>query len=79
MASHVGTKLSRLIRERSYLSGEVGRLQESARRIQAEIADARARLKAIKAAELPKALKRLAEVDRLIQVDAPGIDPNDIR
>ena len=33
MANHVGTKLARLIRERSYLSGEVDRLQEAAQLI----------------------------------------------
>ncbi len=78
MTNPVGIKLARLIRERSYLSGEIARLEESAQRVERDIAAARIRLKTLRSVELAKAQQRLTEVDRLIQEDAPGIDPNDI-
>jgi hypothetical protein len=78
MANHVGTKLSRLIRERSYLSGEIARLRESEQAILAEIEAATARLTGLRDVDLRKAQERLDEIDGLIHVEAPSIDPNDI-
>jgi hypothetical protein len=78
MANHVGTKLSRLIRERSYLSGELARLRDSEQAILAEIEAATARLTGLRDVDMRKAQERLDEIDGLIHVEAPAIDPNDI-
>jgi septation ring formation regulator EzrA len=78
MANHVGTKLSRLIRERSYLSGELARLRDSERAILAEIEAATERLTRLRDGDIHKARERLNELDRLIHEEAPSIDPNDI-
>lgn len=77
MANHIGTKLSRLIRERSYLSGEIERLEEAAQDLQREIEALRAKRKT-KVVELKRVRLRLVEVDDFIRADAPNIDPNDI-
>ncbi|MBU6514158.1 MAG: hypothetical protein KGR99_17805 [Betaproteobacteria bacterium] len=70
MARQVGTKLLRLIRERSYLSGELPILEKAVSDRSAELQAAREGLEVARA--------KIAELDAQIVALVPGIDPNDV-
>lgn len=70
MANYVGLKLSRLIKERAYLSGSLSSTQK-------EVDDLRSKLKT-KENELAQKTDRIAEVDKLI-AEQSAIDTADIR
>ena len=70
MARHLSTKLLRLIRERSYLSGELPILEKAVSDRSAELQAAREDVEAARA--------KIADLDAQIVALAPGIDPNDI-
>ncbi len=70
MANYVGLNLSRLIKERAYLSGSLPSMQK-------EVVDLQSNLKA-KENELAQSTDRLAELDKQI-AELSAIDPNDIR
>lgn len=71
MARRLSTKLLRLIRERSYLAGEVTRLEQVVAERLADLEQAQARVAAAKA--------QLAEMDTTITTLEPTLRPDDIR
>ena len=71
MARKLGTKILRLIRERSSLQGELPSLEKVVAERESELQVAREKLERI--------TSRLAEVDRTIVAMAPSIDPTEIR
>lgn len=66
----IGTKLSRLIRERAYLAGEIPILDGEISALRRGLKEARARHK--------KTTDRIQELDRLL-TDLSAIDPTKIR
>lgn len=70
MANYVGTKLSRLIKERAYRSGDLNSLQKEADELSARLKKARGTIR--------QQAKAIAKLDEQIET-LSAIDPNDIR
>ena len=78
MANHVSLRLSRLIRQRSYLSGEVVRAHQRVMDLTEEVAAARARLHQAQQ-ELANLQQWRVDLDKTIRKEAPSIDPSYIQ
>ena len=78
MPHNISLRLTRLIRERSYLSGEVVRGHQRVMDLIEEVGQARARLHQAEQ-ELGSLKRRREQLDRLIRQEAPSIDPTNIQ
>ena len=70
MANHVGTQLSRLLKERVYLSGNAERIEAEISKLQAQIDE--------KHSALQQEVARIRELDEAI-AELSDIDPNDLK
>lgn len=77
MPKRVSNRLSRLIRERSYLSGEIVRAHDRIIDLTKAMGELRTQLFEVKA-DLEKREARKAELDRLIRQGSSAIDPTEI-
>ena len=78
MANHISLRLSRLIRQRSYLSGEVVRAHQRVMDLTEEVAAARAKLHQAQQ-ELANLQQWRVDLDKTIRKEAPSIDPSYIQ
>ena len=78
MANHISLRLGRLIRQRSYLSGEVVRAHQRVMDLTEEVAAARAKLHQARQ-ELENLQQWRADLDKTIRKEAPSIDPSYIQ